>query len=198
MEVMWPKPGIFSCRRRSCSKRCVCFYSNQNFYVPQENVNVSNEQHVCSIYIVQCKWYLWLKISVQGPFKPCLFATVCSLLFKPYVFVIIWSVVFCLSQVFRLWSVVFCLSHVLTGVGKVVCYLSADTLCRPQTLCWAEGKFWTNALIVKRQFYWWTLCVQEFKVFTQLICGFKLLTCEHSLGCTLSTGTPSANLTKHM
>ena len=46
-EVTWPKPGIFSCRRRSCSKRRVCFHSNQYFYVPQENVNLSNEQHVC-------------------------------------------------------------------------------------------------------------------------------------------------------
>ena len=42
-EVTWPKPGIFSCRRRSCSKRRVCFHSNQYFYVPQENVNLSNE-----------------------------------------------------------------------------------------------------------------------------------------------------------
>ena len=32
-EVTWPKPGIFSCRRRSCSKRRVCFHSNQYFYV---------------------------------------------------------------------------------------------------------------------------------------------------------------------
>ena len=46
-EVTWPKPGIFSCRRRSCPKRRVCFHSNQYFYVPQENVNVSNEQRVC-------------------------------------------------------------------------------------------------------------------------------------------------------
>ena len=46
-EVTWPKPGIFSCRRRSCSKRRVCFHSNQYFYVPQENVNLSNEQCVC-------------------------------------------------------------------------------------------------------------------------------------------------------
>ena len=38
---------IFSCRRHSCSKRCVCFHSNQHFYVPQENVNLSNEQRVC-------------------------------------------------------------------------------------------------------------------------------------------------------
>ena len=45
-EVTWPKPGIFSCRH-SCSKRRVCFHSNQYFYVPQENVNLSNEQHVC-------------------------------------------------------------------------------------------------------------------------------------------------------
>jgi len=41
------KPGIFSCRRRSCSKRRVCFHSNQYFNVPQENVNVSKEQCVC-------------------------------------------------------------------------------------------------------------------------------------------------------
>jgi len=46
-EVTWPKHGIFSCRRRSCSKRRVCFHSNQYFYVPQENVNLSNEQRVC-------------------------------------------------------------------------------------------------------------------------------------------------------
>ena len=38
--------GIFSCRRRRCSKRRVCFHSNQYFYVPQENVNLSNEQRV--------------------------------------------------------------------------------------------------------------------------------------------------------
>ena len=38
---------IFSCRRRRCSKRRVCFHSNQYFYVPQENVNLSNEQRVC-------------------------------------------------------------------------------------------------------------------------------------------------------
>ena len=50
--------GIFSCRRRRCSKRRVCFHSNQYFYVPQENVNLSNEQRV-----------LRLKISVQGPFN---------------------------------------------------------------------------------------------------------------------------------
>ena len=46
-EVTWPKRGIFSCRRRRCSKRRVCFHSNQYFYVPQENVNLSNEQCVC-------------------------------------------------------------------------------------------------------------------------------------------------------
>ena len=46
-EVTWPKRGILSCRRRRCSKRCVCFHSNQYFYVPQENVNLSNEQRVC-------------------------------------------------------------------------------------------------------------------------------------------------------
>ena len=46
-EVTWPKRGIFSCRRRRCSKRRVCFDSNQYFYVPQENVSLSNEQHVC-------------------------------------------------------------------------------------------------------------------------------------------------------
>ena len=34
--------GFFSCRRRRCSKRRVCFHSNQYFYVPQENVNLSN------------------------------------------------------------------------------------------------------------------------------------------------------------
>ena len=39
--------GIFSCRRRRCSKRRVCFHSNQYFYVPQENVSLSNEQRVC-------------------------------------------------------------------------------------------------------------------------------------------------------
>ena len=47
MEVTWPKRGIFSCRPRRCSKRRVCFHSNQYFYVPQENVNLSNEQRVC-------------------------------------------------------------------------------------------------------------------------------------------------------
>ena len=47
LNVTWLKPGIFSCRWRSCLKRCVCFHSNQYFYVPQENVNVSNEQRVC-------------------------------------------------------------------------------------------------------------------------------------------------------
>ena len=70
-EVTWPKPGIFSCRRRSCSKRRVCFHSNQYFNIPRENVTVSNE-HACIlnlIYIAQCKWHLRLKISVQGPFK---------------------------------------------------------------------------------------------------------------------------------
>ena len=46
-EVTWPKHGIFSCRRRRCSKRRICFHSNQYFYVPQENVNLSNEQRVC-------------------------------------------------------------------------------------------------------------------------------------------------------
>ena len=30
-EVTWPKPGIFSCRRRSCTKRGVCFHSKQYF-----------------------------------------------------------------------------------------------------------------------------------------------------------------------
>ena len=39
--------GIFSCRRRRRSKRRVCFHSNQYFYVPQENVSLSNEQRVC-------------------------------------------------------------------------------------------------------------------------------------------------------
>ena len=46
-EVMGLKPGIFSCRWRSCLKRRVCFHSNQYFYLPQENVNLSNEQCVC-------------------------------------------------------------------------------------------------------------------------------------------------------
>ena len=46
-EVTWPKHGIFSCRWRRCSKRRVCFLSNQYLYVPQENVNLSNEQCVC-------------------------------------------------------------------------------------------------------------------------------------------------------
>ena len=46
MEDTWPKPRIFSCRRRSCSKH-VCFHSNQYFYIPQENVNLSNEQCAC-------------------------------------------------------------------------------------------------------------------------------------------------------
>ena len=46
-EVTWPKRGIFSCRRRRCSKHRVCFHSNQYFYVPQENVNLSNEQREC-------------------------------------------------------------------------------------------------------------------------------------------------------
>ena len=40
--------GIFSCRRRRCSKRRVCFHSNQYFYVPQKKINLSNEpQRVC-------------------------------------------------------------------------------------------------------------------------------------------------------
>ena len=47
LDVTWSRPVIFSCRRRSCLKRRVCFHSNQYFYVPQENVNVSNEQRVC-------------------------------------------------------------------------------------------------------------------------------------------------------
>ena len=46
-EVTWPKRGIFSCRRRRCSKHRVCFHSNQYFHVPQENVSLSNEQRVC-------------------------------------------------------------------------------------------------------------------------------------------------------
>ena len=48
-EVTWLKRGIFSCRRRRwrCSKCRVCFHSNQYFYIPQENVNLSNKQHVC-------------------------------------------------------------------------------------------------------------------------------------------------------
>ena len=46
-EVTWPKSSIFSCRRRKCSKRRVCFHSNQYFYVPQENVNLSNEEREC-------------------------------------------------------------------------------------------------------------------------------------------------------
>ena len=46
-KVTWPKRGIFSCRRRRCSKRRVCFHSNQYFYIPQENVNLSNEQRQC-------------------------------------------------------------------------------------------------------------------------------------------------------
>ena len=46
-EVTWPKRGILRCRRRRCSKRRVCFHSNQYFYVPQENVSLSNEQRVC-------------------------------------------------------------------------------------------------------------------------------------------------------
>ena len=46
-EVTWPKRGILRCRRRRCSKHRVCFHSNQYFYVPQENVNLSNEQRVC-------------------------------------------------------------------------------------------------------------------------------------------------------
>ena len=45
-EVTWPKPRIFSCRQRSCSKHHVYFHLNQYFYVPQENVNLSNEQRV--------------------------------------------------------------------------------------------------------------------------------------------------------
>ena len=36
-----------SCRRRKYSKRRVCFHSNQYFYSPQENANLSNEQRVC-------------------------------------------------------------------------------------------------------------------------------------------------------
>ena len=61
--------GIFSCRRRRCSKRRVCFHSNQYFYVLQK---ISIKRTACMlnfIYIVQSKWYLRLKISVQGPFN---------------------------------------------------------------------------------------------------------------------------------
>ena len=46
-EVTWLKCGIFSCRRRRCLKHHVCFHSNQYFYVPQENVNLSTEQREC-------------------------------------------------------------------------------------------------------------------------------------------------------
>ena len=43
-EVTWPKRGIFSSR---CSKRRVCFHLNLYFYIPQKNVNLSNEQRLC-------------------------------------------------------------------------------------------------------------------------------------------------------
>ena len=42
----------FSAADDAVVQSVVCFHSNQYFYVPQENVNVSNEQRVCSIYIV--------------------------------------------------------------------------------------------------------------------------------------------------
>ena len=34
-----------------CSKRHVCFHSDQYFYIPQENVNLSNEQHYVKLYL---------------------------------------------------------------------------------------------------------------------------------------------------
>ena len=46
-EIVWPKRGTFSCRWRRCSKHRVCFHSNQYFYIPQENVNLSNKQRIC-------------------------------------------------------------------------------------------------------------------------------------------------------
>ena len=46
------KNRIFSCRRRRCSKHRVCFHANQYFYVPQENVSLSNEQRVCSTLFI--------------------------------------------------------------------------------------------------------------------------------------------------
>ena len=70
--VTWPKPGIFSCRRRSCSKRRVCFHSNQYFYVPQENVSVKWTACMLNfIYVGQCLSDIYdLKSVFRGPLSP--------------------------------------------------------------------------------------------------------------------------------
>ena len=69
-EVTWPKCGIFSCRRRRCSKRCL--FSFKSILLCTSGKCQSIKQTACMlnfIYVVQSKWYLRLKISVQGPFK---------------------------------------------------------------------------------------------------------------------------------
>ena len=48
MEVTWPKPRIFS-----CSKRRVCFHSNQYFYIPQKKISIYQTN---SVYV---KLYLY-------------------------------------------------------------------------------------------------------------------------------------------
>ena len=47
-EVTWPKPRIFS-----CSKRRVCFHSNQYFYIPQKKISIYQTN---SVYV---KLYLY-------------------------------------------------------------------------------------------------------------------------------------------
>ena len=66
-EVTWPKRRIFSCRWRRCLKHRVCFHS---ILLRTSGKCQSIKQTACMlnfIDIVQSKWYLWLKISVQGP-----------------------------------------------------------------------------------------------------------------------------------
>ena len=45
-EVTWPKRRNFSLKQHRCSKCHVGFHSNQ-YFSPQENVNLSNEQRLC-------------------------------------------------------------------------------------------------------------------------------------------------------
>ena len=72
------------------SKRRVCFHSNQHFYIPQENVNVSDEQHVCSTLfiqlLVQCNtvfvsniYDLKLKSMLWGPLNKNKILGLCDL-----------------------------------------------------------------------------------------------------------------------
>ena len=68
MEVTWPKHSIFSCRRRRCSKRHVFIQINTFTYLRKLSIYQMNSVNV-KLCIVQSKWYLRLKISVQGPFK---------------------------------------------------------------------------------------------------------------------------------